>query len=263
MPSPRTPAALVLVVALGCRPFDAGLGDAGAVAPDDDRPAEAPGADAASAEVSPPDAPRAYDAALLLDLAPPPSIVGAPSDVGCADGTREGFPSLDDWHDIAGCSGAWTVAGALAPAARDPRCARAGGNDGARPFGEGCAISDLCAAGWHVCETPDEVHRLSSSGCEGAVVDDADRRLFIVLGGASPQGACYPDPAAANDLHGCGGAVGLSESASCDPLDHRMGFADCKASGVWQCGTDADHLREAAIATKLDSSMGGALCCRD
>jgi hypothetical protein len=147
---------------------------------------------------------------------------------------------------------------------REPRCARQGGNGGPRAAdGQGCSIADLCAAGWHVCRDAAEVARASPTGCESAVVF-GETRFFVVAAGASAQGICLPDPAAANDLHGCGGdPLGQPEGAGCAPLERRMGFADCAATGVWSCGTADDHLREAALVTKSDSTLGGALCCRD
>jgi hypothetical protein len=42
-----------------------------------------------------------------------------------------------------------------------------------------------------------------------------------------------------------------------------MSFADCAATGVWQCGKVDDSLREAEVVTKIDSSLGGVLCCKD
>jgi hypothetical protein len=43
-----------------------------------------------------------------------------------------------------------------------------------------------------------------------------------------------------------------------------MTFFECQASnGVWSCGGPGEHLSEAALVTKTDSTQGGALCCRD
>jgi hypothetical protein len=42
-----------------------------------------------------------------------------------------------------------------------------------------------------------------------------------------------------------------------------MSFADCVATGVWQCGTADDSLREAEVVSKPDPSLGGVLCCKD
>jgi hypothetical protein len=208
-----------------------------------------------------PDVPRRVDAP--RDRGEPVGVAGPAPLVGCADGTREGFASVPDWPAIAGCSGAWLVPGAMGLEGREPRCARGAGNDGPRPDGVGCSLADLCAEGWHVCRDAAEVARLSASGCESALAP-GEAGFFLVAAGASPQGVCLPDPMAANDLHGCGDdSVGQSEGSACEPLERRMGFADCAATGVWACGTADDHLREAAVVTKSDSRLGGALCCRD
>lgn len=222
-------------------------------------------------DVRPPDlmSPRPPDAAPAPDLArdawrdepAPPGPPGPPEDLGCADGTREGFRSVAHWGNIAGCAGAWTVPGVLTELARAPQCQRGAGNDGANPSGEGCSASDLCALGWHVCEDAGDVGRKSGSGCESAV-PAGSQQFFLVLAGASLQGICSPDRAAMNDLHGCGD-LGQPQSAACQPLNRRMTFADCQASGVWACGAVDEHLYEAALVTKRDAAFGGVLCCRN
>jgi hypothetical protein len=252
--------ALVLSVAMaGCRVHGPGLAPPGAGAGILDA---APPAveDAGLAPDRRPDSPRAGDGA--GERYEPPGIAGPPALVGCSDGTREGFVSLEDWRDIAGCSGAWDVPGAMGPPAVEPHCGRAAGDTGSLGDGQGCSAADLCAEGWHVCRDAAEVARRSPTGCESAVAA-GETRLFVVAAGASLQGVCLPDPAAANDLHGCGGVLGQPETAGCQPLERRMGFADCAATGVWACGAAADHLREAAVVTKSDATLGGVLCCRD
>jgi hypothetical protein len=258
-PAPGWLLPLVALTALACGVYAPGLPRAKSDA--------APTTDAAVPETEdapPPDRrPELSRADRLLDVGEPVGIEGPPATVGCADGTREGFTSLDDWPAIAGCSGAWQVPGAMGLEARQPRCDRQGGNTGRRADGEGCSVADLCAEGWHVCADAGEVTRVSPSGCESAL-RPGEGSLFVVAAGASQQGLCLPDPAAANDLHGCGDeSLGQPESAACQPLERRMGFADCAATGVWSCGTADDHLREAGIVTKRDSRLGGVLCCRD
>jgi hypothetical protein len=245
--------AMALCSSIGCRVFEPGLPevyDGGVVrrpTPTDARP-------------RPADAPRSED--LAADRRrDEPAIPGPPADLGCADGTREAFTSAPDWPNIAGCSGAWSVPGLLGPEARAPVCDRAAGNDGMNVWGQGCSVSDLCALGWHVCRDASDVRRSSPAGCESAV-DSDERRFFLVLAGASPQGICSPDRGAQNDLHGCG-TLGQSESAGCDPLNRRMSFYECQSSGVWSCGDASDHLAEATLVSKSDPALGGALCCRD
>jgi hypothetical protein len=191
-----------------------------------------------------------------------PGAIGPTAIQGCADGTREGFVSVADWPSIAGCSGAWSLGGLLSPEARTPACMREAGNDGRNPWGDGCGVADLCAAGWHVCRDAAEVRRSSPSGCESAV-NSVEPRFFLVLAGASSQGVCSPDRSATNDVHGCG-TLGQSESSACEPLNRRLSFAECQASmGIWSCGGPAEHLIEAALVSKSESALGGALCCKD
>ena len=72
------------------------------------------------------------------DAAPPVDDFGreAPGDEGhavaegCSDLTREGFADGATWPDIAGCAGAWTVAGVNA--ITGPTCGRIAGNTSAR-----------------------------------------------------------------------------------------------------------------------------------
>src|SRR4051812_24392300 len=97
----RRSRALLVAAALtaGCRLFQPGLPatyDGGVVWVYD-----APGPEARAGE---PDARPEPDAAAPDE----PGLPGPPEQVGCADGTREGFASLDDWMNIAGCAGAWS-----------------------------------------------------------------------------------------------------------------------------------------------------------
>jgi hypothetical protein len=200
------------------------------------------------------------DAGEPLDLAPMSSNSLI---VGCSDGTREGFRDIKNWPNIAGCAGAWNLQGLLKPSAREPKCQRVAGNDSRNLAGIGCSASDLCALTWHAClDGPDVTSHSPTGGCE-SIVSPFDEALFVVMAGASPQGVCYRDPLATNDLHGCGSVIGQSESGGCPPLNRRMSFADCAATGVWQCGKVDDSLREAEVVTKIDSSLGGVLCCKD
>src|SRR5688572_26938732 len=253
MRSSRAFFAVFLVVG-GCRVFEAGLPvmyDGGAVRP----PLVRDGAADAGVDASHPDLGRE----LGRDE---PGVVGPAAVQGCADGTREGFTRVADWPNIAGCSGAWSLGGLLSPEARMPACMREAGNDGRNPWGDGCGVADLCAAGWHVCRDAGDVRRSSPSGCESAV-DSIEPRFFLVLAGASAQGICSPDRNAANDVHGCG-TLGQSESSACEPLNRRLSFAECQASmGVWACGGPGEHLIEAALVSKSESALGGVLCCRD
>lgn len=265
----RASLALLTFMGLGvssCRVLDGGL-PLDADGPFITRPVP----DAALAETVPDDAEREGPA----NLRPEPPVEdrhpsgddarganGLPEEIGCSDGDREGFLDIANWPDIAGCSGAWRTPGLLGPQARTPQCNREAGNSSSNVTGIDCSVGDLCAAGWHVCRDAGEVVRHSRTGCESAVPDGL-QRFFVTLAAATSQGVCLNDPAATNDLHGCG-TFGQPETPACEPLDRRLGFADCQAtSGSWECGTFQLHLMEARLVTKRDSQLGGALCCRD
>jgi hypothetical protein len=255
MPRIQAPFAIFIVAAAACRVLEPGL----PTTYDGDLVRAPVFTDAAPTDASADRPP--------LDAAPEgaldqPSPAVDPARAGCADGTREGFTSLPDWPDIAGCSGAWSVSGLLGAQARDPSCLRQAGNDGLNPWGDGCGVADLCAPEWHVCRDATDVRRSSPSGCESAV-QSAEPRFFLTVAGASPQGICAPDRNAVNDLHGCG-TLGQSESSACQPLDRRLTYAECQASmGIWSCGGPGEHLIEAALVSKTSSALGGVLCCRD
>lgn len=175
-------------------------------------------------------------------------------DVGCSDGTREGFTPVATYTNIAACAGAWSVAGLLAPATKTPACQRSAGNDGLNTSGAGCTVADLCQVGWHVCETAPEVGAKSgAAGCAAAA------GLFFVTrqsgAGAAQCGA------GANDLFGCGGAGAAPDPTTCAPLDRFSGDLCASLAGGWSCG--ADGLQEANNVTHTNSADGGVLCCRD
>jgi len=251
----------VAATALGCRVHSAGLsasGGAGDLVPAEN--ADLGGNDEPLGD-QPDDDPDSHevDAGEPVDLTP---VFGSPSIIGCSDGSREGFRAITDWPDVAGCAGGWQVPGLLADASRRPACNRAAGNHSRNPDGTGCSAADLCAPTWHAClDGPEVARRSPASGCTG-IVSPGEQAFFVVMAGASHQGVCYPDPSATNDLHGCG-SIGQPESGDCAPLNRRMDFADCMATGVWQCGTAQESLDEANVVTKPGSSLGGVLCCKD
>lgn len=184
-----------------------------------------------------------------------------PAVAGCSDGTREGFVDIEHWSEVAACAGGWSVPGLVGEGGQKPACLRRSGNSGELPAGEGCAAADLCAEGWHVCRSGDEIATRSLSNCEGATASGADL-FFAVRAGASPAGVCTPEKSNTNNLYGCGSFGGAADS-SCGPLDRLLGFAECGITANWRCGDASDWQREAAVVTKLGPELGGVLCCRD
>jgi hypothetical protein len=261
-------ALLLLLAHAGCRTGDGGLPGGWSTNPGpvpdaatDGRPDDGgDGGDAADVGDVPIDM-RRRDAPPLLNEAPP-GVAGPPEVVGCADGTREGFPDPTAWRRIAGCAGTFTLPGLTGPVARAPQCGRLGGNSSAKPpAGVQCSVSDLCAEGWHVCENGEDVRRSSPTECESAA-PEGYVAFFVTRASATPYGLCIDDVTQANDLHGCGN-LGQPEASGCQPLDRRLTFVECFRSLAWSCGDETGHLDEGNRVTKPGAGQGGALCCRD
>ena len=200
------------------------------------------------------------DAAATTDAGP--VIDGGAADavpvalVGCADGEREGFLDLDAEPNIAACGGGFVVGGVLT--VLEPGCARSAGDDGTNPNGDLCNVTDLCAAGWHVCAGPAEVQAMSALGtCDGAVVE-SESAFFATR--ASGTGG-YECNGGSNDLFGCGSQGYQPVAASCAPLDRSSGDL-CGSVTDWNCG-GGDGTNEAGLVTKPAPGSGGVLCCID
>ncbi len=208
---------------------------------------------------------------------------------GCADGTREGFLSLQTYPHIAGCSGAWSVGGITRPDL-EPTCGRDSGNDSDNPEGAGCSAADLCAPGWHVCRGREEVAELSPDGCAGAVPPGTpDKTLFFAVRQNSQADSVCDQSDQGNDVFGCGNlGAALTPGKNCQPLNRVLasmhagtcGFNEAEPPlGPWMCqGGDDSHLHEGSLVRKNgcpsvscsydgnpvdNSDKGGVLCCID
>jgi hypothetical protein len=228
-----------------------------------------------------------------------PLVVAAPAtpEIGCADGTREGFQDVERHPHIAGCSGAFGVPGVLAandgiapacpglPVADSTarRCGPGAGNDASDPSGRECTVADLCAPGWHVCTGAADVAASGGVGCKGAthprdpplffatrqssngcgVCADGARRAQDCNGVACTPG-CAPTDRLSNDVFGCGN---FGTPAACGGLDR---FTNNLCTGLagspWSCDApgpaDDNGLCEAFTLVKSGPSHGGVLCCR-
>lgn len=185
--------------------------------------------------------------------------------VGCADGTREGFVDVESAREIAGCSGAWREPGVVG--VTTPTCDRQGGNNGGNQDGDGCSVADLCAPGWKVCASPmDVATRAPGGSCAGATRPGDPQLFFATAVQSAGNGACVAgDPALANDLFGCGNLGATPDAASCAPLDR---FSGNRCSSLllqqflfsWACGTG--DTTEGFAVQKWEPEGGGVLCCR-
>jgi hypothetical protein len=226
-------------------------GDAGAAEIPAMLDATADGTDAADAV----DAADAFE----VEVNPPPAVVG------CADGAREGLLDLATYPAIAACEGGWQVQGLISNAARSPACARAGGNQGTQPDGQGCSAADLCAAGWHVCESAAEVTSRGGK-CADAILPANGRKVFYATrqpgdDSCNSSGNSGAGPNGDNLVHGCGNFA-LVSAFRCAPLNASMHDDDCTANPPWRCNT-SNNRTEISVVTKPGSALGGVLCCKD
>lgn len=120
-------------------------------------------------------------------------------DVGCADGTREGFLDRNKSPNIAGCAAKWSKSLSRCPP----------GNIGTR---NGLYACSACSVGWHVCGIPKNSIAAANPDCSNSV------------GGYDPtevsRHACLDD---------CRSQAGFFASAS--PFAAYKG-GDCSVSGV-------------------------------
>jgi hypothetical protein len=193
------------------------------------------------------------DRALGLE-APPDTPPDASTESGCADGTREGFVDVIVFQALAGCQGAWTIAG-LRPVPA-PQCELRAGNDGANRPGTGCTASDLCAPGWAPCATHLDVHlRIADRACSDATTTAG---VFFATGQSGPGGGtCNAD--GTNDVFGCG-TMGDPTVVDCGPLD-KGSDNECidLVMGGWDCMAP-DEIKTIHKADPF--AGGGVLCCR-
>ena len=173
--------------------------------------------------------------------------------VGCADGSREGFADLATYPDVASCAGGWDVPGIRQAA---PACDRFAGDGGANPDGTGCNVEDLCAPGWHVCDSPADFGASSPDGCAG-VVEGASGDYFFTAAVSGPgSGRCG---GGSNDIFGCGTLGDPTSIGSCNSLNRFLSSSNDAAP--WDLGGGSSS--EASAAVKSGPADGGVLCCRD
>jgi hypothetical protein len=188
---------------------------------------------------------------------------GIISVAGCSDDTREGYLDTKKYPKVAACAGGWETPGLLSEGSRTPQCDRRAGNDGDFPDGRGCSVADLCAVGWHVCES---AHALSAvpGGCTDAVAPFGDKPVFFVTRQRATGLICTASNPGSNNLYGCGN-IGSDPDKSCDPLTRLMRDSDCQSQSPWSCasGPIGTSQTEFEVVSKSGPNRGGVLCCAD
>lgn len=169
---------------------------------------------------------------------------------GCADGQREGFADVDKYPSIAGCLGDWDGHENLqAPPSGTP-C----GDD----LGKCTVPADTCAAGWHVCGSPDGLirdltARIGPDDCDAA----GPGRFNAGLGhdGGDDVDGCIPDTHDYLCL-----SHGFSSEPVCCGQDCEFGM--CR-DGVWAGRTRISRGLAEGCRSLSAARNGGVLCCTD
>ncbi|RLB65670.1 MAG: hypothetical protein DRI90_01395 [Deltaproteobacteria bacterium] len=178
---------------------------------------------------------------------------------GCSDGSRELFTDLSAQPDIAGCEGGFSVPGVTTPASRELPCNREAGNNSENATGEGCSVADLCAVGWHVCDSDAD----AAASLKGTKTCPTTAQPTFWITRQATDGSKQCVTGGVNNVVGCGTSVGEPAQQSCTPLNTMMLFSHCDALTAWDCGTATEGAHESQVVTKSAYNQGGALCCRD
>jgi len=180
------------------------------------------------------------------------------SPTGCSDDQREAYLDMEAEPDIAACAGGFSIPGVSTEDSRTPKCNHVAGDDSDSPVGKGCSVEDLCAKGWHVCDSAKDVK--DSSQSNGCPTDYSGEIFWLTRQGQNSSVECVES--GTNNLVGCGMVLGQSTPESCAPLDRAMRFNHCAdASVLWSCGESSQQ--EGQHVVKPGSDQGGVLCCRD
>lgn len=177
---------------------------------------------------------------------------GDPALVGCADGQREGFASLEKFPRVAGCIGTWDKHLDLRAEPTQTPC----GDDLA---GTKCKVpGDVCAEGWHVCGrtglAPDLRSYLSATECKTG----AGPGRFNAALSHSPNDQIQPCPITSDRTHFPCMADGLGAEPVCCGGGCLFGL--CK-DGVWKGKTYISRGTSEGCGSVSADRNGGVMCC--
>jgi hypothetical protein len=197
----------------------------------------------------------------------PPPVKGAPTLVGCSDGSREGFADPAAWKHIAGCSGAWSVPGVRGPDGSQPRCARAAGNTGTLASGV-VARPPICAptAGTFAAtartsaRTPHRMRERDPSRARRVLRHPGGRLVLRIV---CPRPGAAERPARLRQLRPArGGRLPAAQPPA--QLRRLPGQPGARSTGPGLVLRRRHQPpAEASLVTKSSSALGGVLCCQD
>lgn len=180
------------------------------------------------------------DTAPLIDAAPDAMNLS-----GCADGEREGFPSLSTHPTIAACGATWANTADLRAARTSNFC----GDD----LGTCAAPVDACAPGWHVCLTAGDPTELANRATEAECADAGGKvgAVYVAAMSHCTTVCTYDLPL------GCAANMDCSEPVCCgEGCRTNQG---CLAAVYTSTPIISNNLN--GCGDLLGSSVTGVLCC--
>jgi hypothetical protein len=187
----------------------------------------------------------------MVDARPIDAPLDAFVDVGCADGTREGFVDLVTYPTIAGCAATWTGTHSLREARTTGTC---GGTVACT------APEDACAANWHVCARnglpSDLTSRINSTACLSA--GGASGTAFVA---ATSHCSSFGTPCVYTTPYGCPASGTCSEPVCCGPSCSSTN--GCKAAVYADPDTHIGGTIDNGCGALLAADVNGVLCCHD
>ena len=171
------------------------------------------------------------------------------NEIGCADGARELMVDPEAEPHIAGCAGSWDMPG-LGDAG--PQCGRMAGDDFMTP-GTMCGVEDLCAEGWHVCKSEEEVvDRLQGQLCTGM---NGEPQFWLTKHSSTALACTIPSEP--GNIFGCG-TVGQTADCMLPKVLLHTFCGPTTDLPTWSCGTTGD---DESISVMKGPGGGGVLCC--
>ncbi|MCW5801404.1 MAG: hypothetical protein KIT31_03265 [Deltaproteobacteria bacterium] len=160
--------------------------------------------------------------------------------IGCADGERDGFADFEVFPRIAACAGVWVPAASLRKPATGSPCG-----------GEVMCASpaDLCATGWHICSSAQELAVVSAEQCAEA----GEGQYLAAMSSSAAEGECDPGLV---DAMPC-----RERGANAQPVCCGEGCVDARCrDAVWK-GATAIASSGLACGASAVAIGDGVLCC--
>jgi len=192
--------------------------------------------------------------AAIIDAA----LVDAGIEIGCSDGTREGFADTTAFPTIAGCVASW-------PGTPTMRAVRTGGvcGNNAGPCG---VPADACASGWHICgdsgAPADLTARITEAQCNDAGTSASIAFVSSISHCVNCVNNCVNT--ATDCIYSTSYTCGTTVFTCYEPVCCGLGCSTSNAckGGVFPTMTKVG-LNSVSCDAYASGLQSGVLCCRD